>query len=173
MNTSITPNDDKKNPHRIGFAFLPFMTILLEFLLRVTSSQAIFHDGLPGALLTAVAVSLIGIFLAALPRSPRAGSWISFIWLEIITLCFVLEYFMINSYTVFMEPGMIVSEAGNVAGNFTGNVLNVLKFGFPMILLFHIPSIAYLLLRRFVRLSLEQSRRGRTLLSTFVLFLHL
>ena len=89
--------------------------------------------------LTALSVGCLVTLLSTLPRSAKIGRTILLILCELFTVWFLIAYFTENAYQVFMPPAMIVSEAGNVVGGFSGTVLTVLIHGAPIIFLYHIP----------------------------------
>ena len=139
----------------------------LELLLRITCGLPVLHDGLPGALLTAVSFASGAALLCRLPRTRRVSRNLCTLLMELFTVWFTVAYFMDNSYSVFMTPSIIVKEAGNVAKNFGGNVLNVLTYGLPLILLYHIPVILSLVFHR--RIRIWKKRRRLELLVSAIL----
>ena len=145
-------------PRALWLALIPAAVLFLELLLRLTAKMTLSYAGLPGSLLQALAYGCLAAGLCTLLRSEKAASWLGFVFTELFVLWFVVAFFMDNSYTVFMPPAIMLSEAGNVVGNFGGNVKNVLVLGLPMILLYHVPSALYLLLRR--RSAFTGSRRA-------------
>ena len=130
-----------------AFLFLPVSYIVLEAMLRLTLKMSLFHDGFPAACLAAVFFAFLGGLICSVFRSEKAAGWVSFAFLEIMTIWFLVAYFTQDSYKVFMGPEIIMNEAGNVAKNFGSNVLNVFVNGFRYILLFHIPAVLFLIFR--------------------------
>lgn len=148
--------DKIKKAFRCTGAFvLPAAVIYLELVLRASAALPVFHDGLIGALFTALAFAFAATLLCALAGG-RAAGWCCFAFLELFTVWFLIAYFTDDAYTVFMSPSIILSEAGNAAKNFGGNILNVFTTGLPMILLYHIPAVLFLIFRK--RLSFGAKR---------------
>ena len=67
--------------------------------------------------------------------------------LEIFTIAFLVEYFIYNSYRVFMSKTDIATGAGDVVTGFGGVVVGLILRGIPIILLFHVP-LALMIWRR-------------------------
>lgn len=141
-----------------GTLFLLLLPVYLELLLRATSGMSVFHDGLAGGLFAALAFSAVAAGLCSLPKRTGAAYWLRFAFAELFTVWYTLAYFINDSYKVFMSPSIVFSVAGDAAKDFGGNIVNVLINGLPMILLYHIPVIAYLVLRR---LLLPSPRRRK------------
>lgn len=138
-----------------GAFVLPAAVIYFELVLRASAALPVFHDGLIGALFTALAFAFAAALICMLIGG-RAAGWFCFVFLELFTVWFLVAYFTDDAYTVFMSPAIILSEAGNAAKNFGGNVLNVFTKGLPMILLYHIPAVLFLIFRK--KLSFRAKR---------------
>ncbi len=171
LQDSVSESKPLKKNKRFSLSPLVWLnaTVLwLELLLRITCGLPVFHDGLPGALLTAVSFASMAALLCRLPHTRRFSRNICSVFMEVFTIWFTIAYFMDNSYSVFMTPSIIVKEAGNVAKNFGGNVMNVLTHGLPLILLYQIPVILSLVFHR--RIRIWKKRRQFELLISGILF---
>lgn len=171
LQKTISELGPARKKRRLSFPPLIWLisTVLwLEILLRITCNLPVFHDGLPGALLNAVSFASGTALLCRLPYTRRTSRTLCIVFLEFFTIWFTVAYFMDNSYSVFMTPSIIAKEAGNVAKNFGGNVVNVLTHGLPMIILYHIPFILSLVFRKHIRIF-KKRRRFELLVSTILL----
>lgn len=147
--------DKIKNARCTGAFALPAAVVYLELVLRAGAALPVFHDGLTGSLFISLAFALAATLFCLL-AGDRAAGWFCFAFLELFTVWFLIAYFTDDAYTVFMSPSIILSEAGNAAKNFGGNILNVFTKGLPMILLFHVPAVLFLLFRK--KLSFRAKR---------------
>lgn len=141
-----------------GALFLLLLPVYLELILRATARLPVFHDGLAGGIFTALAFSALSAGLCSLLKRPGAAYWLRFAFAELFTLWYTLAYFINDSYKVFMSPAIIFGVAGDAAKDFGGNIVNVIVNGLPIILLYHVPVIAYLILRKRL-LSVPQRRK--------------
>lgn len=140
-----------KGGHRrfpLHFLLSSALLLALEIILRISAETGPFFNGFSGLVFTALSVGCLISLLAAIPRSPNAGRAILIVLCELFTIWFLIAYFTDDAYGVFMPPAMIVSEAGNVVGGFSSTLLSVVTKGFPIILLYHVPVILLLFLRK-------------------------
>ena len=100
-----------------------------------------------GAGLTAVSVGCLLNLLVTLTCSEKANRWIGFALLELETIWFLIAFFTDNSYQVFMDPQSILSGAGDVVTGFGSTLLSVILKGLPIIVLYHVPAVLYLVLQ--------------------------
>lgn len=124
--------------------------LYLELVLRAASELPVFHDGLAAGLFTAFAFAAVASALCSLLKG-SAAYWLRFAFAELFTLWFTVAYFINDSYHVFMQPSIVINVAGDAAKDFGGNIVNVLVNGLPIILLFHIPVVLILILRKLLR----------------------
>ena len=99
-----------------------------------------------GVLFCAFSFGAVICFLSSLFKNPKVNGWIFFALIELVTIFFLVEFFCNQTYNVFMDLKAISSGAGNVANEYMGIVLSVIKNGILTILLFEVPSIIILVL---------------------------
>ena len=144
------------------YLILPLSLVVLEIMLRLTSGMGLAHEGLASALLIALAYGFFFDILCSLFRKRKPSFWLGFLFLELCTVWFLIGYFTDNTYSVFMSPAMIFGEAGDVVNNFGSTLVTLIRNGWPMILLYHIPAVLMLLFSG--KISLRARKRGRTFL---------
>ena len=141
------PADGLRRRSKSGFR--PYACLLLapvllvyEVFLSLLTNSGFLHVGALHAL-------GFGLILGALcSLFPKKISWaVQLILLELLTVVFGVEYFIYNSYRVYMSLNDIKTGASDVMTGFGDVVAGVILRGFPVILLFHIP-IAILILKR-------------------------
>lgn len=130
----------------LTWIYFPVSLILLELFLHLTAGLSRNFAAVLGAGLTAVSVGFLLTLLCTLTWSEKANRWIGFGLLELETVWFLIAYFTDNSYQVFMDPQSILSGAGDVMTGFGSTLVTVIVKGIPVILLYHIPAVGYLLL---------------------------
>lgn len=130
------------------FVLLPLTFVYLEIMLRVMSGD-------PFAFLPTVGMILFSCgagFLCTLISSAfhhRTARWIIFAFAEIATIAVLLMYFINNSFRTYMDPVSLIAGTGDVVGGFKSTIKSTILRGFPIILLFHIPSFIVLILNLF------------------------
>lgn len=141
----------------VTITVLPLVIIYLECLLHFSVGFSFADMNIPGMLCMSVAFAGIGVLICTFIRSDKAIGWVVFAFAELATAVFCLMYFTFDAYKVFMTPGMIVSEAGDVATGFTDTVLTVIGKGFIWILVYEIPAIALLVcaVKKYFGLGIE------------------
>ena len=122
--------------------------IYLEAVLKLTAQLPFFSPGTPGTVAAALCAGAIISLICSLPGKTKAGVWLGFGLIEALTVWFLIAYFTDNAYQVFMDASSVFGEAGNVVNGFGDTVLHVLVFGLPVILLYHLPSVLWLVFNR-------------------------
>ena len=143
---------------------LPAAVLYLEIVLRLTAGLPVSAPGLPGLIVTALAAGAFFSLICLL--TGRAGGWTGFVLLELCTVWFLIAYFTDNAYQVFMDASSIFGEAKNVVKGFGGTLLTIVTKGFPVILLYHVPVILWLIFRKRLRFT-----GGRRLLCCLLLLI--
>lgn len=131
----------------LSWAYLPLSLLVLELMLQLTAGLPRNFAAILGAGLTAVSVGCLLNLLATLTCSEKANRWIGFALLELETIWFLIAFFTDNSYQVFMDPQSILSGAGDVVTGFGSTLLSVILKGLPIIVLYHVPAVLYLVLQ--------------------------
>ncbi len=125
------------------FFALPLTYIYLELCLQLTGTIMSGFPNIAGIALTAGGLGLALETLCLLPRSRKARFWIRLVFMEIMTVWFLVMYFCDNSYRVFMDLGSIGAGAGDVVTEFGGVLVTIVTSGLPLILIYHLPVILY------------------------------
>lgn len=133
---------------RVGAALLAADIVYLELMLRITTQQPFFSAGVPGGLCTALSAALLLGALCCLIRGERRAWRAELIVCAVMTVWFLFCCLTYDAYKVFMPPDIIVSQAGNAARDFGGNVVSTIVKSLPIILLYFLPLIASLVLAR-------------------------
>ena len=155
-----TPKKDKKKTRTAAAkasaaksasakGFRPYACLLLgpifalfEILLTVLTGSGFLHVGVLNAF-------GLGLLLGAVCSlfAEKISFILEAVVLEIFTIAFLVEYFIYNSYRVFMSKTDIATGAGDVVTGFGGVVVGLILRGIPIILLFHVP-LALMIWRR-------------------------
>ena len=126
---------------RAGAALLAADMVYLELMLRITTQQAVFAPGVPGGLCTALAAALLFGALCCLIRGEKRAWRAEVIVCAVMTVWFLFCCLTYDAYKVFMPPDIILSQAGNAARDFGGNVVSTVIKSLPIILLYFVPVI--------------------------------
>lgn len=149
---------------RLGAAFLLADAVYLELLLRLTTGQRLFSAGVPGGLCAALALALILAALCCLFRSDAAAWRASLSAAALLTVWRLFCCLTYDAYKVFMPPDIIISQAGNAARDFGGNVRSTIVKSLPLILLYFLPILIAIPIPRFLRTPAHAAARPRRFL---------
>lgn len=127
---------------RAGAALLAADIVYLELMLRVTTQQSVFSPGVPGGIVSSLAVAVAAAALCCLFKRERHAWRAEVIMCAVITVWFLFCCLTYDAYKVFMPPDIILSQAGNAARDFGGNVVSTIVKSLPIILLYFLPLIA-------------------------------
>ena len=147
--TAKRTSEKTASPAKTQKSFRPYACLLLapvfvlfEIFLAVFTKSGFLHIGIFNAFALGLILGAIcGLFKEKLSFILEA------VFLEIVTIAFLVEYFTYNSYRVFMSLSDIKAGAGDVVTGFGGVVIGLILRGIPIILLYHVP-IALLIWRR-------------------------
>lgn len=146
---------------RSGAVLLAFDAVYLELVLRLTTDQTLFVRGSAGGLCTALALALLFAALCSLFKGERAAWRASVVCAALMTVWFLFCALTYDAYKVFMPPDIILSQAGNAARDFGGNVRSTVLKSLPLILLYFLPVIAALPMSRILRRGAHSAARAR------------
>jgi lipoteichoic acid synthase len=124
----------------------PAVFIYLEVLLRLFSGSGLFSH-LIYPVLFGIAAGLVCTCLTS-PFPRKVNRIISIVLLLLSGLLFTVECLIRDSYQVYMTLGAIRTGAGGVVGGFSSELFSAIFHGIPVILLFFLPAILYILLGR-------------------------
>ena len=106
-----------------------------QFLFGRFLAVAAFALGLGGAL----------AFLTSLLPKPKAAKWLAVALAGIVTVFWLVEYFVSDAYQVFMTPGLILGGAGGVAQDYMDLILSLLLRNLWRIAMMGLPVVLYAL----------------------------
>lgn len=128
-----------------GWLFVACMAIYLELLLHFWTEDSILWGRLAAVTLFAGAFGALTGFLSSL--LPRKGEkWGSAILALLLTLVYMVEYFLRDGFFTFMPLTSILSTGGNVMTDFTSVILSLILRDFWRIALVLAPTVLYLIL---------------------------
>ena len=123
---------------------LPLIALCLEFILRLTAGMPLFTEGSAGALLMAAAFALSLSIIPCLAGREKLSRVLCLIFAELLVIWFIVAYFTENTFSSFMSPEMMFSQAGNMTRDFGGGFVGVFTAGLPLILLYHVPMLLFI-----------------------------
>ena len=129
----------------LAASLLPVCLVYCEVVLQMTGTVMNGKQRIGGIILIAAGCGLVLESLAGSLRSAKAGNGVRIAVSEISAVWFLVAYFTDNSYRVFMDPASILGGVRGVVTEFGGTLLTIVTSGFPMILLYHLPLILWLL----------------------------
>lgn len=134
----------KRSPvHFPGWLFVAGMAVYLELLLHIWTMDAVLWGRLAAVTLFAGAFgALMGFLSSLLPR--KAEKWGSAILALLLTLVYMVEYFLRDAFFTFMPLTSILSTGGNVMTDFSSVILNLILRDFWRIALVLTPTVLYL-----------------------------
>lgn len=137
----------KSNQKRKLYIFLfPASFIYFEILLRIFNGTDLFaHLFYPIVFSIAVGFFCTGITFA-FPR--RTNQRISTFLLFAFGLLFTVECLIKDSFQVYMPLKSVATGAGGVMGGFSSELISSILHGIPVIVLFFLPAILYLVFMR-------------------------
>ncbi len=136
----------KKNPHIFvpAWLFVAFMAVYGEFLLHIWTTKPIDWTNLLVVGCFALAFgSLLGFLTSLLP--PKAQKWTAGVLAFLLSVLYLMEYFMDDAYQVFMPLSVVLAGAEGVATGFLSTVLALLAVNWWRILLFLAPIALFLI----------------------------
>lgn len=132
-----------KQKHILHILLFPIVFIYFEILLRLLNGTGLF---------TYIFYPIIfsistGLFCACITScfTRKTNRKINIILLFGIGLIFIIECLVKNSFQIYMPFQSILTGAGGVMGGFTSELINTILYGIPVIALFFLPGILYML----------------------------
>lgn len=122
--------------------------LYFEMLLRFFNRDSVLAHGIY-PVLSALGAGLLAAFLVSLfPR--RVGRFLSVFLLLAGGVLFATECLLRRSFQMYMTLRVIASGAVDVIGGYTGELLQSMRHGIPVILLFLLPAVLYAILSRWI-----------------------
>lgn len=125
-----------------GWLFVAAMAVFLELLLHIWTLETVQWSKL--AVVTAFALGfglVLGLVTSLFPK--RVEKWIAVGISLVLTVVWMMEYFIHDAYLCFMPPVSIFSSAGGVMSDFSSLVWNLLLKDLWRILLVLLPTVLY------------------------------
>ncbi len=140
--------DQKKTCSVGSILSFPIAVIFLELVFRLTSHLPLFNDAAVGMFAAAAAVGLLFGAVCFTIGTDKLSRVIGFILLEALTIWFLVAYFTGVSFQAFMDVETIFGGAKNVVKGFGSAIITICTKGLPIILLYHVPSLLWILFRK-------------------------
>lgn len=132
--------------NHIQLYVFPIVMIYFELLLRACTGTSVFaHIIYP--IMFGSSVGFLLTFITSV-FDENVNKNISTVLLFGFGLFFIIECFVKRSFQWYMPITGIFSGAGNVAGNYTSEVVRTVIYGIPIIILFFIPGVLYVVLSK-------------------------
>ena len=129
-----------------AWLFAVVTVIYCESLLHLWTMETFFVGRFAAVLAFAVGFGgLIGQIFSFL-GGKRWGKWVCTAAMALLTVLYIVEYFVNDAYMSFMALGTLFGGAKGVATDFADVVVSLIVRGFWRILLFFLPVIGYALL---------------------------
>ena len=150
--------------------FFPISVLFMELVLHFASGIPADSFDYVGVLFSSAAFGLFLTFFAGISKNNKVNKWVGFGLLELVTLFFCITFFTNHSYQVFMSLGDIIDGAEGVMGGFADRIVAIAVFGFPIIVLFHVPVALYFFLPKF-HIDYRKLNRGQLVVLPFATIL--
>lgn len=132
--------------NHIQLYVFPIVMVYFELLLRACTGTSVFaHIIYP--IMFGSSVGFLLTFITSV-FDENVNKNISTVLLFGFGLFFIIECFVKRSFQWYMPITGIFSGAGNVAGNYTSEVVRTVIYGIPIIILFFIPGVLYVVLSK-------------------------
>ena len=151
-------------PPLLHWVFFPAALLYHELLLRILDGQSLFFTGsLLLVVLFALGTGFFLSFLVNLLRSRKAAAAVTIALTAVWTILACVEYCCRSYFKTYFSLGFMGNMTGDVVTGFGSSVLpDVVLPRLPFILLFFVPLVLYILLRR--RLTAPEPLRRSALL---------
>ena len=127
------------------YAYIPLSITLFEVLLRLLCGYH-FWQGLPFALFFSLSAGFAINAVSLAFANKIVSKAITGVILGILSVIYILEYFMYTSYRSFMSFNTIFLGAGGIIGEFSDVLSSTIISGIPVIIGFFIPLAGFFIL---------------------------
>lgn len=125
-----------------GWLFLAAMGVYLELLLHLWTLESLSWGRLTAVAVFALAFgALLGFAASFLPK--KAEKWVTVTLSLVLTVIYLVEYFINDAYMCFMPPVSIVNSAGGVMSDFSSMVWGAVLQDLWRIVLVLAPTVLY------------------------------
>ncbi len=126
------------------FIWFPIVFVYYEILMRLFNDTPVFsHLAYP--VIFAVAAGLVCAAVTSLFKG-KVNRIITIVVMAVVAFFYGFMCVIKNTYQVYMTLSSIISGAGNVAGDYGSDVKNGFIGAIPVIILYYLPLVIYLLL---------------------------
>ncbi len=135
--------------YRLQLISLPLILIYYELILMIVrgNSVSLFYP-----LFFAAGIgTVIGTLLLLLPR--KAYLWVKGIIIGLTAVVFITECLIRSSFQQYMPYNVIINGVSGVAKHYSGQLFSAILFGLPLIILYLIPLVLFILCYRKWRLK--------------------
>lgn len=130
----------------ISYFFMPLALIYLEVVIRSLAGHVNNTGNIIAMILLSFACGTILNLLASLTKRPRLNAWIAWLLLEIITVIFMISFFVQDTYQNYVNIATVFEGAGGIVKEFGSSIIAIITRRYMTILLFEIPAILLLFL---------------------------
>ena len=132
--------------HLVSSAVLPAGLVFLELVFKFATGGSVWPSVFVIVPLS-IGIGLLFDLLCSLVRPPKARRLVKLALLLLAGVLFCVEYFVFRQFKVYYDPATVLSGAGDAAGQFSGEALQLVlsPTGLVHIALFLLPAIAYAL----------------------------
>ncbi len=141
----------KKNTTRtkasgvITLIYIPLTFIFMELVVFFLAGNIFDILNFAGMILVSVASGIVLTLLSSITKRTLLNTWIAFFLIELITFFYMLAYFVQETYQNFTNIETIISGAGGIVKEFGSSIANIIINRWPLILLFEIPALIFIL----------------------------
>lgn len=125
---------------------MPLSLVYLEIVIRTLAGNVNNTGNIIAMVLVSLACGTILNLLASLTKRPRLNAWIAWLLLEIITVIFMISFFVEDSYQNYVNIATVFEGAGGIVKEFGSSIIAIITRRYMTILLFEIPAILLLFL---------------------------
>ena len=127
-----------------GWLFILAVVVYDELLLHLWTADAVTFPRLGVVLLFALGCGTVLALVTSLLK-PRPGKYLAVGMALVLAVLYMMEYFIDDSFQVFMSLTVVAAGAGGVATDFAGTVVNLLRANLWRIALVLAPIAVYAL----------------------------
>ena len=129
----------------ILYVYIPLSITLFEVLLRLLCGYN-FWQGIPFALFFSFSVGFAINAVSLAFTNTKVSKAIAGALVGILSIIYILEYFMYTSYRSFMSFNTVFLGAGGIVGEFSDVLSSTIISGIPVIIGFFIPLVVFFIL---------------------------
>ena len=141
-----SPNPRGAGKKAFYSAWIIFSVLYYELLLKLLTGGSFSACAVVEMFCFSLSFGSVVFLLSGWFKSKQANRWVGFAFMFLIAVYFLVQYFVRQTFTVFMEPEFMVSMTENVIGSYSGKIVSIIFHGLPVILLYFVPSVGWLIM---------------------------